>query len=67
MFLFSSIKEFMNDDFPALGLPITANLGKSSFLSPLAIVKDLTSSSNKSPVPLPFMAEILNCLLIPNE
>ena len=67
MFLSCPIIVFINDDFPALGLPTTANEGTSSTWSKSSFSKSLTNSSKRSPVPLPFIAEILKTLSNPNE
>ena len=57
IFLFSPINALINEDFPALGLPITANFGRSSERS-ISSEKSLTTSSSKSPVPNPLMLAI---------
>ena len=57
IYLSSPIRELIKDDFPALGLPTTANLGSSSSTILLLFGNFFTNSSNSSPVPLPFIAE----------
>ena len=52
IFLFSPISALINEDFPALGLPTTANRGTSSKTS-FSSLNNLTTSSNNSPVPKP--------------
>ena len=59
IFLSTPINAFMNEDFPALGLPTTANLGSSSISSSSSSGMFLTISSNKSPVPLPLIEEMV--------
>ena len=52
MFLFSPINALIKEDFPAFGLPTTANLGRSSEISSFSLNKP-TISSSSSPVPKP--------------
>ena len=51
------IKAFIIEDFPTLGLPITANLGASSSASSTLSSKCFINSSNNYPVPLPLIEE----------
>ena len=66
MFLFSPINAFINEDFPAFGLPTTANLGRSSEISSFSLNKP-TISSSSSPVPNPFELATGYMFLNPNE
>jgi len=61
IFLSSPINAFIKDDLPAFGLPTTANLGSSSSTFSSSEISEISSeiASNKSPVPLPFIDEIL--------
>ena len=52
MFLFSPINALIKEDFPAFGLPTTANLGTSSIIS-FSSLNSFTTSSSNSPVPKP--------------
>ena len=60
MFLSSPTIVLINEDLPAFGLPTTAKDGNSLLISLWSSTKSLTSSSNSSPVPLPFIADIEN-------
>ncbi len=61
IFLSSPIKAFIKDDFPALGLPTTANLGNSSFSKSTSSGAGMISAnaSSNSPVPLPLIDEMV--------
>ncbi len=55
----SPIKALIKDDLPTLGRPTTAILGvSSSKISNCSFLNLETKKSNKSPVPLPDVAEI---------
>ena len=60
------IREFINDDFPALGLPTTANLGTSETVMS-SLGSFCTSKSRNSPVPDPLIDDRLNKFSKPNE
>ena len=53
-------KVFTKEDFPAFGWPKTVILGTSSSNYTASGSISFTSSSNNSPVPLPFIEEIEN-------
>ena len=56
----SPTNAFISEDFPAFGRPTTAKRGKSSSISSLLSgLKKVSNLSRKSPVPSPFMAEII--------
>ena len=57
----------INEDFPAFGLPTTANPGILFSLVLDSSGRKLTNSSNNSPVPLPLIAAILNDLSKPKQ
>ena len=61
IFLSMPIKAFIKDDFPALGLPTTANLGNSSCSVSISSGSGIfsTMASNSSPVPLPLIDEMV--------
>ena len=59
IFLSSPSKAFVNEDFPTFGLPTIATLGIVISSKPFSSFGNiLTNASNKSPVPLPLIAEI---------
>ena len=61
MFFSFPIRVFNKDDLPTLGLPTIAIFGTSLSSSSIGLSSIcFTTSSNKSPVPLPLMAETLN-------
>ena len=58
MCLLFSIIELIKEDFPAFGLPTTANWGSSWFKSSELLDKFFARASMKSPDPRPLFAEI---------
>ena len=61
IFLSSPIRALIKDDFPAFGLQTTAKRGNSSFSKSIASGSGIlaTMASKISPVPLPFIEEIV--------
>ena len=58
IYLVSPINELIYDDLPAFGLPTTANLGRFCWFSFWIVGNLITTSSSKSPVPEPLIAEM---------
>ncbi len=61
IFLSSPIKALIKDDFPAFGLPTTAKRGSSSFSKSTSSGSGIlaTIASKISPVPLPFIEDMV--------